>query len=107
MKWSRHLVTEELIRDAVRVFKAMADPTRYQIVCLLLEHGEMSCGQLGERFELSPSAMSHHYKVLENAGLVTSRKEGVHGYYRLNSDRLAQFLPGFRQAHMKAVVSHQ
>lgn len=94
-------MTEEFVKEAVRVFKAMANPTRYRIICLLIEHGEMSCRQLGEYFNLSASAMSHHYKVLENAGLVTSRKEGVHGYYRLNPDRLARFLPGFQQAHAR------
>ncbi len=100
-KGDRYLVTEAFVKEAVQVFKALADPTRYRIVCLLVEHGEMRCSQLAEYFDLSASAMSHHYKVLENAGLVISRKEGVHGYYRLNTERLAQFLPNFQQAHVQ------
>ncbi len=95
----RHM-TQESVREAVRVFKALADPTRYQVICLLVAQGEMSRGQLGERFDLSAPTMSHHCKVLENAGLVVSRKEGVHSFYRLNSERLSQFLPCFRQAHL-------
>lgn len=93
-------MTEGFHGEAVRVFKALADPTRYQIVRLLVEHGELSCGWLNEQFELSASAMSHHYKVLENAGLVSSRKEGVYGYYRLNPERLDRFLPCFQQVHL-------
>lgn len=93
-------MTKEFVKEAVRVFKALADPTRYQVVRLLAVQGEMRRGQLGEYFDLSAPTMSHHCKVLENAGLVTSRKEGVHRFYRLNSERLSQFLPGFRQAHL-------
>jgi len=44
--------------------------------------------------------MSHHYRVLENAGLLSSRKEGVYVYFRLDKERLERFVPGFDQAHL-------
>jgi len=43
--------------------------------------------------------MSHHYQVLVNAGLVTTRKEGSHIFLRLNAERLRRFVPGFEEAH--------
>jgi DNA-binding transcriptional ArsR family regulator len=39
--------------------------------------------------------MSHHYRVLEHAGLVDTRKAGSHVFFRLNLDRLRAFVPGF------------
>lgn len=85
---------------AVRVFKALGDPTRYRIVCALLARGEMGCAELSELFPLSSPALSHHYRVLENAGLLRSRKEGTSVYWCVNEETLERFLPGFRQAHL-------
>ena len=87
--------------EAVQVFKALADPTRYEMVRLLLNcsDGEMGCGEFDRAFDLSKPAMSHHYRVLENAGLVTSRKAGQRVYYRLAHDGLERILPGFTLVH--------
>lgn len=87
-------------KQAVKIFKALADETRYKIVCLLLEKGELSCQDFDREFTLSKSAMSHHYRVLENSGLITTRKEGLHIYVKINEDVLNQFLPHFREAHL-------
>ncbi len=81
------------IRDAVKVFKALADPTRYQIVLMLLERGELGCGDLAREFPVTRSAMSHHYRILENAGLVSTTKKGSRVYFRLNRERLRLFVP--------------
>ncbi|HXK33200.1 MAG TPA: metalloregulator ArsR/SmtB family transcription factor [Dehalococcoidia bacterium] len=87
-------------RDAVKVFKALADPTRYKVVRLLIEKGELGCQDFADEFPLTPPAMSHHYRVLENAGLVLTRKEGSHVFMRLNEERLDRFLPDFRRVHL-------
>ncbi len=50
---------------------------------------------LARAFPLSLPAMSHHYRVLEHAGLVDTRKAGSHVFFRLNLDRLRAFVPGF------------
>lgn len=84
------------IRDAVKVFKALADPTRYRIVLMLLERGELGCSDLAREFPVTRSAMSHHYRVLENAGLVSTTKRGSHVFFRLDQDRLRRLLPLFR-----------
>lgn len=87
--------------QAVRVFKALADPTRYRIVCLLAEKGELGCGDFEVEFNLSKSAMSHHYRILENAELIITRKEGRHIYTTVNVDILEKFIRGFGEAHLK------
>jgi DNA-binding transcriptional ArsR family regulator len=91
---------EGFAREAVKVFRALADPTRYRIVVMLAQRGELGCGDLAREFRLTLPAMSHHYRILENAGLVTMRKEGTHIFVRLNGERLRRFVPGFEEAHV-------
>jgi len=85
--------------EAVKVFKALADPTRYAIVCQLLERGEIGCRDFADCFPLSTPTLSHHYRVLENAGLIRARKEATYVYYQLDRERLEMFIPNFARAH--------
>jgi ArsR family transcriptional regulator len=89
-------------QEAVKVFKALSDPTRYEIVKMLLREEELGCGDFDCVFSKSKPAMSHHYKVLENAGLVVSRKDGIRVYYRLERERLDRFVPQFLQVHCQS-----
>jgi DNA-binding transcriptional ArsR family regulator len=68
------------------VFKALADPTRREIL-QLLRRGELTAGDLTERVSsrVSKPSMSHHFAVLKDADLVTSRREGQQIYYALNT----------------------
>jgi DNA-binding transcriptional ArsR family regulator len=65
-------------------FKALADPTRREILALL-RRGEMTAGALAERFDMSKPSMSHHFTVLKEADLITSRREGQQIWYGLNT----------------------
>ena len=94
---------DDFATQAVKIFKALADPTRYRIVTLLVERGEMGCSDFDEAFPHSKSSMSHHYRILENAGLIRTRKEGQHVKVNLNDATLKRFLPGFGRVHVKAV----
>jgi ArsR family transcriptional regulator len=66
------------------VFKALADPTRREIL-RLLRGGEMTAGELASRFEMSKPSVSHHFTVLKQADLIGSRREGQQIYYFLNT----------------------
>jgi ArsR family transcriptional regulator len=68
--------------DVARAFKALADPTRVAIVNRLGAHEVCVCDLTAE-FELSQPTISHHLKVLREAGIVASRDEGNRAYYRL------------------------
>lgn len=70
--------------SANETFRALADPTRRQILALL-RHGEITAGELAEKFDITKPAMSHHFKVLKDADLITSRREGQQIWYRLNT----------------------
>ena len=65
-------------------FRALADPTRRQILDLL-RRGEMTAGALAERFDMTKPSMSHHFAVLKEADLITSRREGQQIWYALNT----------------------
>lgn len=65
-------------------FKALADPTRREIL-QMLRHVEMTAGELAESFDMTKPTMSHHFAVLREAGLITSRREGQTIWYSLNT----------------------
>ncbi len=67
-----------------QVFKALADPTRRRIL-RLLSGRELTAGQLADHFSISAPSMSHHFNVLKQADLVTTRREGQQIYYLLNT----------------------
>jgi DNA-binding transcriptional ArsR family regulator len=65
-------------------FKALADPTRREILRLLTK-GELTAGELSERFDMSKPSVSHHFSVLKEADLIRSRREGQKIIYSLNT----------------------
>ncbi|MDB5348863.1 MAG: sdpR 1 [Planctomycetota bacterium] len=67
-----------------RVFKALSDPTRREILRLLTMR-EMNAGELAERFDLTKPSVSHHFAVLKDADLVRSRRDGQQIIYSLNT----------------------
>jgi ArsR family transcriptional regulator, repressor of sdpIR and other operons len=54
-------------------------------VLRLLRGGEMTAGELAERFDMTKPSMSHHFAVLKQADLVGSRRDGQQVYYYLNT----------------------
>ncbi len=65
-------------------FKALADPTRREIL-RLLRSGEKTAGELADHFGISKPSMSHHFAVLKQADLIASRRSGQQIYYALNT----------------------
>jgi len=68
-------------------FTALADPTRRHIVESLAS-GEISFGDLADKFEMSRPAVSQHLKVLREAGIVSVRADAQRRIYRLNEHSL-------------------
>jgi ArsR family transcriptional regulator, arsenate/arsenite/antimonite-responsive transcriptional repressor len=64
-------------------FRALADPTRVAIVNRLAAAGECCVCDLNAAFDLSQPTISHHLKVLRDAGLVEATRRGTWAYYRL------------------------
>jgi ArsR family transcriptional regulator, arsenate/arsenite/antimonite-responsive transcriptional repressor len=71
-------------------FKALADPTRVAIINSLSAAEEVCVCNLTETFDLSQPTISHHLKVLREAGLVESSRRGTWAYYRLVPAAIAE-----------------
>ena len=65
------------------VFQALSDPTRRQIL-RLLKRGDMTAGELAERFPLAKSTLSGHFNVLRHARLIVAERRGTTIVYSLN-----------------------
>jgi ArsR family transcriptional regulator len=71
------------------VAKALGDPIRMQLADVLRKHaGKVCVCELVPLFDLSQSTVSHHLKVLREAGIVGSEREGLWAYYYVNPDAL-------------------
>jgi ArsR family transcriptional regulator, arsenate/arsenite/antimonite-responsive transcriptional repressor len=71
---------------AMRLLDGVRDPNRLEIIFLLGKGTPMNVGEIAERFKISRPAISHHLKVLKDAGILRSEKSGQEVYYHLNRD---------------------
>jgi ArsR family transcriptional regulator len=83
-------LTDEAAEVLASRFRALADPTRVAIVNRLAGAEEVCVCELVTEFDLSQPTVSHHLKVLREAGLVESRRRGTWAYYRLVPEALAE-----------------
>jgi DNA-binding transcriptional ArsR family regulator len=83
--------------DLDRVFDALASPARRGVLAALAQ-SEATTRDLARRFAVSAPAMSRHLSVLENAGLVASRRDGQRVLYSLVRDTLIDALGAFTPA---------
>lgn len=69
--------------ELARAFKALSDPTRLRLLSLIASHdgGEACVCDLTDAFELTAPTISHHLKVLREAGLIASERHGTWVYY--------------------------
>lgn len=80
------------------LFKALNDPTRREIL-ELLKKGDLTAGEIADRFNISKPSISHHLDLLRQAGLVESVKQGQYIYYSLNTtvmDEIVKWFVGFK-----------
>jgi ArsR family transcriptional regulator, cadmium/lead-responsive transcriptional repressor len=72
------------------LWSAIGDPSRREVLDLLVSHGEVSASWLASRVPFSRQAVSKHLVVLERTGLVSRRKQGREVLYRVQAARLDQ-----------------
>lgn len=82
-------LTEDDAISQARLLKALADPTRLRILSLLSRHeGEVCVFEIVESFTLEQPTISHHLRILRDAGLVDCRKKGLWAYYYVRREIL-------------------
>src|SRR3954469_8287913 len=82
------------------VLHALSDPVRLQIVRALSEREEQSCSAV--EASVSKSTLSHHCKVLREAGVTHTRVNGTHRYVSLRADELEDRFPGLLRSVLEA-----
>lgn len=75
---------------STKIYKALSDPTRLEVVFTLNTLGELSCQELAKHFSLAQPTLSHHFNKLIDAGIVVLRKEGINHFYRINKSSLRE-----------------
>jgi ArsR family transcriptional regulator len=85
------LPDEAVLTPTVQLLKGFADDTRLRILCLLRGR-EVCVHEIVDALEMSQSAVSHQLRVLRDARLVASRRDGRHVYYRLADDHVRELL---------------
>lgn len=73
-------------------FKALSDPSRLNIVCVLLKYHQLSVGDIAAKINMSVSAVSHQLAILRMRKLVMVKRDGVKNYYALCDDHVAQVI---------------
>ena len=74
-----------------QTLKALADPTRRDILNLLKESA-LSAGEIGEHFSVTAASISRHLSVLKEADLIRDHREGKYIYYELNTSVLEEVM---------------
>jgi ArsR family transcriptional regulator, arsenate/arsenite/antimonite-responsive transcriptional repressor len=84
-------LSQDQAEQVAPLLKALADPVRLRLMSLVASHagGEACVCNLNDAFDLSQPTISHHLKVLHDAGLLDREKRGVWVYYRVRAAALA------------------
>ncbi|WP_068162199.1 ArsR/SmtB family transcription factor [Rhodococcus phenolicus] len=80
---AREPLTEDRAGDLARMFRALGDPVRLRLLSLVASHagGEACVCDISDSFDLSQPTISHHLKVLREAGLLDCERRGTWVYY--------------------------
>lgn len=89
---AREPLTGEQAIGLARSFKAMGDPVRLRLLSLIASHegGEACVCDLSGVFDLTGPTISHHLKVLREAGLISGERRGTWVYYRVHPEALRE-----------------
>lgn len=71
--------------------RALSDPVRREILAMLKD-GQMSAGEISDRFDITAAAISRHLSVLREADLIRDKREGKYIFYELNASVLEEIM---------------
>lgn len=72
------------IEKAARAFKALGDENRLRIIELIAKQGEMCACRVLDELDIAQPTLSHHMKLLKDAGLIKARKQGRWMHYSID-----------------------
>jgi len=81
---------KKLFEMQAELCKTLSNPKRLEILDILKDEKEISVNLLAERLEIPKANTSQHLAVLRQAGVVSTRKDGINVYYRLRSNKISE-----------------
>lgn len=81
-----------IFREGMPLFSVFQDENRQKIILLLCKNRSMTVNQITDQLELSRPAVSHHLKLMLDAGVITFKKIGKERYYQVSLDDTVQYL---------------
>ncbi|WP_397473651.1 ArsR/SmtB family transcription factor [Pusillimonas sp.] len=93
------LFLQEGAAKAATMLRAVGNPHRLLLLCLLIEYEEMSVGALQEYVDLSQSALSQHLAKMREEGLVTYRREAQTLHYRIDNPDVAKLVATLKEIY--------
>lgn len=85
--------------EVAALLRALGNERRLMLLCMLIERGECTAGELGDGVGLSPSATSQHLGKMRDEGLVASRREAQSVYYRIADPRTTRVISLLRDLY--------
>lgn len=87
-------VDQAELNQAVKVYKALGEPTRLKIAMLLTEEKNLCCSDIKCKLEsVAGSTLSHHLKQLTDCGLLNQRKDGTYVFFSVNREVARKYAP--------------
>ena len=89
----------KVLNEAAGLLKALADSNRLRILNVLMERDSCNC-ELNDMLGLKPNLLSHHLRVLRQAGLINSRKDAIDGrwiYYAVDKETITSWQNWFTE----------
>lgn len=80
----------------LNIFKVLSDKQRRDIL-VMLKDGKMSAGEIAEKLDISPAALSYHLKLLKNADLIMEYKDKNFIYYEINTSVFEELILWVKQ----------
>jgi ArsR family transcriptional regulator, arsenate/arsenite/antimonite-responsive transcriptional repressor len=78
-------------QEMVRIARALGDPTRLRIYESIAACGQMFCGQIVQKYHLTPGTITHHLKILSDARLIECHREGQFIYSRAVPETIREY----------------
>ncbi|MGB3289704.1 MAG: metalloregulator ArsR/SmtB family transcription factor [Burkholderiaceae bacterium] len=91
------LLLREGASKAAELLRIIGNEHRLLVLCLLIEHGEMTVGALNERIALSQSALSQHLAKMREEGLVAFRRQAQTLHYRIDNPAVAKVIAALKE----------
>ena len=83
---------DEELRNVVRIFKALSDPTRLRVVSALTKERTICVSDIAELLGMSISRVSHHLSILDRLGFTRHKQDGKQVFYTISDDCIVDIL---------------